>query len=246
MPGAYGRPAVVLSGCLLVLTAGAAWGGTLRLRVSPVDGINSVQALDRESGQACDLAKTSTDEGTAVYERADLPPGTYDLVLLTPRGRIEGVNLHTTNGVDTEGAGSATALSEADVKEITRLVTGMTSFADRRRILALEGAGTEARVLVEELTTRQTTLPSAQPFVVWRVEVWSYRKEFGAWDRYRWKVMARERPSVSDYEGMTWVFEPKLGGVVVSDETPLTEVTYRVPADLDPGKGLVAGKNSLK
>jgi hypothetical protein len=138
------------------------------------------------------------------------------------------------------------------VESIRKLVLGMTSFADRRRILFLEGAGTEAWVLVEELTTRTTSLPSPVPFVVWRVEVWSYRKEFGAWDRYDSRVMARERLPVTEFEQTTWVFDPALGGLRVpgregsaSDAVPVVEVAYEVPQEFDPAHGLVAGKPKL-
>jgi hypothetical protein len=137
--------------------------------------------------------------------------------------------------------------SDRDAESIRKLVLGMTSFADRRRILFLEGSGTEARVLVEELTTRKTTLPSPVPFVVWRVEVWFYRKEFGAWDRYDSRVIARERSPVTEFEQTTWVFDPALGGIGVpgregraGEATPVAEVTYEVPREFDPAHGLVA------
>jgi hypothetical protein len=131
------------------------------------------------------------------------------------------------------------------VESIRKLVLGMTSFADRRRVLFLEGAGTEARVLVEELTTRKTSLPSPVPFVVWRVEVWSYRKEFGAWDRYDSRLIARERLPVTDFEQTTWVFEPALGGLEVSEATLVVEVAYEIAEEFDPAHGLVAGKQKL-
>jgi hypothetical protein len=155
-------------------------------------------------------------------------------VLITTRGRLEGVDLRPSAG----GA----VLSEKDVEAIRKLVLGMASFADRRRILFLEGAATEARVLVEELTTRKTSLPSPVAFVVWRVEVWSYRKEFGAWDRYDWRVVVRERLPVTEFEQMTWVFDPALGGLQVSEASPVGEVVYEVPQEFDPAHGLVAGK----
>jgi hypothetical protein len=136
------------------------------------------------------------------------------------------------------------ALSDKDVESIRKLVLGMTSFADRRRILFLEGAAAEARVLVEELTTRKTSLPSPVPFVVWRVEVWSYRKEFGAWDRYDSRVIARERLPVTEFEQTTWVFDPALGGLRVSEASPVVEVVRQLTdaQEFDPAHGLVAGK----
>jgi len=242
MPGAHDRPAVVLAGCLLVLSTTAAWAATLRARFSPAHEVRTVQAVDREGGQAYTLTRCASEGSkSVVFEHRQLPPGSYDLVLITHKGRIEGVNLRVVNAAD-----GAPELREKDVAEIRKLVLRMKSFADRRRILFLQGRGNEARVLVEELTTRKTTLPSSTPFVVWRVEVWSYRKEFGAWDRYDWQVVARERSSLADYKNTTWVFEPKLGGFTLNEETPAVEVTYEIPADLDPRAGLVAGENTVK
>jgi len=188
----------------------------------------------------------------------------YDIVLLTHRGRIEGVNLQVPVEAD------APPLRDKDQEEIRRLVMGKlrltwpagagsgrslmtrdvsgpavapqrwpSHFADRRRILFLAGRGSEARALVEEVTTRKTTLRSPVPFVVWRVEVWFYRKEFGAWDRYDSEVVTRQRPTVTDFQNTTWVFEPKLGGLTLTEEEPVAEVTYRLPTTFDRATGLV-------
>jgi hypothetical protein len=242
MPGAHDRPAIVLAGCLLALFSTAVRAGTLQVRLSPADGVRAVQAVDRESGETHVLEKSASDDPkVAVFEHRELPIGVYNCVLLTHKGRIEGADLRLADVAE-----DAPELRERDVAEITKLVMGMTSFADRRRVLFLRGRGAEARVLVEELTTRKTTLPSSTPFVVWRVEVWSYRKEFGAWDRYRSDVVARERPSVSAYRDTTWVFEPTLGGLALNEEASTVEVSYEIPAELNPKHGLVAGKNTTK
>ena len=225
MSGADDRRTVAAGVGLVAVLAAVGWAGEIRLRVSPAQEVRTVQALERESAATYRLTPGAGETpGEALFRAEGLPQGLYDLVLLTRRGRIEGVNLRV-RGVPAE----APALSERDRSEIRRLISGMTSFADRRRILFLRGRGTEARALVEELTTRKTTLRSAAPFVVWRVEVWYYRKEFGAWDRYDWSTIVRERPSLSDFENTTWVFEPALGGLEVGEESPVVEVTYRVP-----------------
>jgi hypothetical protein len=270
--------------------------------VRPADVVKEAFLLERTSAAKYPLARAT---GGHPAEEADsaaaapgalpwtgaatgLPLGTYDLVLITARGRVEGVSLGSPQAgrageSSKEKAGEQRALSpavssslsplsqapvppkepagawaggavlsEKDVESIRKLVLGMTSFADRRRVLFLEGSGTEARVLVEELTTRKTSLPSPVPFVVWRVEVWSYRKEFGAWDRYDSRVVARERLPVTEFEQTTWVFEPALGGLQVSEATvgagirvPATTVAYEVPQEFDPAHGLVAGKQKL-
>jgi hypothetical protein len=54
-------------------------------------------------------------------------------------------------------------------------------------------------------------------------------------------VIARERLPVTQYEQTTWVFDPALGGLQVSEATPVVEVTYEVPEAFDPAHGLVAG-----
>lgn len=263
MPGADGRPkvapagrtrwggAVALEGgqlpacvlvtaVLLLVLGGPLRAGTVRLQVSPGEEVKAARLIERESGATYVLAKVPSEkEGEDVFEKGDLPVGVYDVVLLTHRGRIEGVNLKV-EGVPVD----APPLRERDKKEIRRLVLGMTSFADRRRILFLQGRGSEARVLVEEVTTRKTTLGSSAPFLIWRVEVWYYRKEFGAWDRYDWDVIVRQRPTVADFEKTTWVFEPALGGLALSETTPVVEVTYTVPESFDPAAGVVAGETA--
>ena len=50
----------------------------------------------------------------------------------------------------------------------------------------------------------------------------------------------RRRPSVADFENTTWVFEPALGGLTLDEETPVVEVTYRVPESFDLATGVVA------
>jgi len=204
--------------------------------VGPAEEVRAVQAVERESQTSYPLAQVSSQkEGYARFEATELTEGLYDLIVLTHRGRIEGVNLRP-EGV----AADAPPLHDKDKEEIRRLVLGMTSFADRRRILFLKGRGTEARVLVEEVTTRKTTLRSSVPFVIWRVEVWYYRKEFGAWDRYDSERIVRQRPTVADFQKTTWVFEPALGGLAVSEATPVVEVTFRVADCFDPKAGVVA------
>jgi len=236
MPRAHGRTAIAVAGALSLLVVCPLRAGEIRLRVTPAEQVRAVRAIDRGSETTYPLARVpGGKEGEALFAKEELPLGQYDLVLLTHRGRIEGVNLKV-QGV----ASDAPTLRQKDTKEIRRLVLGMTSFADRRRILFLKGRGSEARVLVEEVTTRKTTLPSSVPFLVWRVEVWHYRKEYGAWDRYDWEPVVRQRLSVADFENTTWVFEPVLGGLTLDEETSVVEVTYRVPESFDPATGVVA------
>ena len=231
---------VLLAAILLLLLEGSIVAGTVCLQVSPGEEVKTVHLIERESGAMYQLAKVPSDkEGGAVFEKGDLPTGVYDLVLLTHRGRIEGVNLKLE-----EVPVDAPPIGERDEKDVRRLVLGMTSFADRRRILFLEGRDGEARVLVEEVTTRKTTLGSSAPFLIWRVEVWYYRKEFGAWDRYDRDVIVRQRPTVTDFEKTTWVFEPALGGLALSETIPVVEVTYTVPESFDPATGVVAAETA--
>jgi len=244
---------------------------SVRLSARPADAVTEAFLLERTSQARYPLTRvtSASPAGAAQFAATGLSEASYDLVLLTTRGRVEGVNLKPPQAVGTPqpsgpgepsregllaaGTGSQREgealpaqaedrpFSERDAESIRKLVLGMTSFADRRRILFLKGSGTEARVLVEELTTRKTSLPSPVPFVVWRAEVWFYRKEFGAWDRYDSRVIARERLPVTQYEQTTWVFDPALGGLQVSEATPVVEVTYEVPEAFDPAHGLVAG-----
>jgi len=242
MPRAHGRTAIAVAGGLSCAVVCPLWAGTIRVRVVPAEQVREVRAIDRDSETAYPVAAVpSGTPGEDVFAKEGLPQGRYDLIVLTHRGRVEGVDLKVEGVPD-----DAPPLREKDTKEIRRLVLGMTSFADRRRILFLKGRGSEARVLVEEVTTRKTTLPSSVPFLVWRVEVWHYRKEYGAWDRYDWEPVVRRRPSVADFETTTWVFEPALGGLTLDEDTPVVEVTYRAPGSFDPAAGVVAGADGGK
>jgi hypothetical protein len=164
----------------LAAAAGAAQGGEIAGTLRPASRVESVTAIDR----AVDRRYPAVfDAGTGRYRVRNLPAGTYDLVLETKVGRIEGVDLH----VEAEApATKPTVLKPAEldrgeIEAITAyLVKKMKDRADgmvkpdaivahvreakMRRVELVTGVGDDAKAAAVPLTDEE--VPQVSDFLL--------------------------------------------------------------------------------
>lgn len=214
----------------------------LKGTISPASKLVSVEAIDRAQGGRY---RGAVDGQSGNFALRNLPVGCYDLLIKTSDAEIEGVNMNVAGspgGPEKE----TPAMTEKDRSRIAELVKHMKTFEEHKRILLLQGTGNKAKVLVELLRTGKTTLAVKKPFVVWRVEVWDYFKLYGTWRRRRGlgQVIRRQRIDKEDFERLSWLFEPELGGLELTEPDEVRELNYGVPEPLSRLPGRYAGKES--
>jgi len=186
--------------------------GLIRGIVRPARTVKAIFALDRSSGKKFQ-ARISTD-GQFVIESLRLG-GRYDLRIVTVAGVVEGVDLGPHERLPAPPGQRDRKFTAADADRIRQIIRAVPRFADQVRIVLLRGFGPYATALVEKVRTR--------PFhgmhgseVIWRMELWYFAWRYGDWVRLRnvEKVLVRRRMQRSDFDRMTWVFDPRLGGLI--------------------------------
>jgi hypothetical protein len=233
-------------GAVLSKAEGSAAGRTIRGKLTPPDRVKEAYLWQR----AMDLkVPLKVDPKTGEFEAAGLRLGTYDLVIRTPWGRIEGVDMTPkTSEYDalippeyrTEDLGKPAGgpLSDDDLKDIRHIINDVKRYENHVRDIYVMGAGDKAVALVD--------LMMDQPFVgrkgdeiTWRVEEWYYRKQYGAWSTLRTRILYRFRVSGAEWTKWGWQFEPALGGLDITDERkePIT-VEFAIPEKPVAEKGL--------
>jgi hypothetical protein len=209
-------------------------------RISSPDGVQSVSALRWKADVTPETFRASFDPKTGAY-RATLPgPGTYNLVIESRLGRIEGVTL---SPADEFGlvAGQGTKPTTENIKHIKDYVSNVREFMNKKRVLAVAGTGKRVRALVEKIRDRKTTLPSREPFIIWRVELFTFEKAYDQWSKvpHTEFVLYRKRMPVPAFDKLNWVFEPALGGIELTKESPAVTRDFKMPQSLDPAFGKV-------
>ncbi|MHC4199230.1 MAG: hypothetical protein ACYSU0_04505, partial [Planctomycetota bacterium] len=126
--------------------------------------------------------------------------------------KIEGADLRA------EGNASADPLKERDLKSIRERVRHMRTFENERSVLAINGAGKRAKVLVKLVRTKPTSYDGdfGEPLAIFRWEVWNFRKYTGSWLKERkYKVLRRFMVAKRKMHELRWDFRPELGGIDV-------------------------------
>ena len=252
-------PALVLAACSLTLLAAAPApptaakagpGRTLRGKLTPPERVREAYLWDR----ATDLkVPVTVDPKTGAFEAAGLRLGTYDLVVRTPWGRLEGVDMAPKVSdydalippeyrTDDLGKSAGGTLSDDDRKDIRRIIYEVKRYENKIRDLVLSGSSDRAVALVALLMD--------EPFVgrkgdeiTWRVEQWYYDKKYGAWSTFRTRVLYRFRVSKAVWETWGWQFEPALGGFdITEDRTAPITVEFAIPEKPVAEKGLVGNQ----
>jgi len=230
----------VFAAWLFVATAGS--GATLVVEIPNGAGkVKSVIAADRVENKKL----TGKPEGKRFVFR-DLPQGIYDVVIETEMGTIEGVNLKTYDELgDLETPEEFGKITSKDFREILRRAPSIKIFENKRRVFAIAGHHKRARVLFERYMDEKMTLPSAEPKVVWRIEVWNYKYWYGGWLREKtYEMIQRKNVTVSEFAKVRWMYEPSLGGVKVGGEADYKLVAYSLPPRLDPTRGVIDGRRA--
>ena len=172
------------------------------------------------------------DPKTGRFEARGLPEGMYDLYVELEDGvKYEGADLRPS-----EGAGEFTA---DDREAVEKRAFAAKSFYDERRILQMRGNGEWAKCTVELIRRGRTSLRAEKPFVVWRVEVWTFHKLYGAWGKEEYKALRRFRPDAEAFDGYNWVFLPELGGIELR-KGRAAEIAVDLAGRLDPAFGRVS------
>jgi len=250
-PNSSPEPLAVQSEIRNPKSAIASPGRTIRGKLAPPDRAKSAFLWERASGRKVPV---TIEPETGAFEARDLPLGLWDLVVETPWGRLEGVDMtpilseydalipaeYRTEDLGLPSKGEFTA---EDRRWIERQVLEVKRYESRVRILALRGTADVAVVLVE-LTQEQPFVGEKGDEVTWRVEKWIYEKKYGGWAQFRTRVLYRRRVPRAEWLSWGWQFEPALGGFQITDDRtePIT-IEFEIPDGPAAEKGLIGNKS---
>ena len=225
-------------------------GRIIRGALTPPDRVRRAYLWDRASDRKVPLA---VDPATGTFEAAGLPLGTYDLVIETPWGRLEGIDMepklsdydalippaYRTGDLGRPAQGS---LTEDDRRTIRRLIYDVKRYENKIRDLVLQGSADRAVVLMELMMDADFHGRQGDE-ITWRLEQWYYEKKYDAWTTFRTRVLYRFRIAKAAWLTWGWQFEPRLGGFDITDDrTEPRVVEFVVPGKPVPEKGLVGDR----
>ncbi len=174
---------------------------------------------------------TCVRASSAKWVAANVPPGRYDICLLSVkrRVRIEGFYFAPVLELDEHWYRFRAAPAEVR-RAVVQWVRGRRWYENKVTPLFVAGNEGRARVFVQLLRDRPTSADGllGQPVATLRYELWQFDKRFGVWDQERTtKVLYRLRMPRLELRQWTWLWDPRLGGVSVVE--PRTDFRYRVP-----------------
>ena len=213
-----------------ITLAAPAGDGHIRGRLLDAKNVTEVLAVDRERNA---VITGGFDSDTDEFRFSHLERGRrYDLIIRTAKSRIEGVDMRLARQVDaaSERIDDPRPFEAEDEDEIRSLIIKPKRFMNEVEPLYVRGRDRQAVALVSLARTREFH-SSKRGEVVWRVELWRFRWQFGGWERVPnvENVLYRERIKGKTWESMRVAFDPALGGLEPgSSEKPL-KVEYRVP-----------------
>ena len=219
-------------------------GFTITGVLTPADRVKRVRLIDREDPANAEAKQkrvftAAFDRKTGRFRATALPAGYYDLMIETATGRIDGVNLRDAPdpfdlAPDTS---EKPALSKKDIEWIDTYVKHMKMFENRKRRLFVGGNGARAKALVEKIRDQPTTLGARKGQILWRIEVWDFRKLYGTWRRKKWMVLYRAWYPPAEFRKLAWAFDPSLGGLAAQTGYTTDIGEYRIPATSDAAAG---------
>lgn len=201
--------------CLLPALTAPLQAGSITGAIPAGKPLSKVVAVDRQSGKKF----TGTVIGaTSRFVIDDVPLGTYDLVFDFGEARVEGVNFQ----VPASDYEEEQPLSDEDVAAIKEKILGMNKFEDQIEILSIQGNIQHAVILLNKLRTKE--FYAAKPGeIIWRAEVWHFERPEETWLKVQdemFIVLYRERIPRSEYDRKSVTFDPRYGGLQVTDSTP--------------------------
>ena len=192
------------------------------------------------------------DAKTGEFRAGNLPEGEYDLRVLVPGGWVDGADfrLEEDDGND--------PFSKEDEKMLREYIEKYPDrFSDILRPIHIRGNGRYAKVLVEKIRARQFH-SGAKGEITWRVEVWLFEKQTGAWVRPQRSVTVVGRLRVfntasrhyrrgnkmhamaGEFHRQVWLFSLEMGGFEVEEDEPVEGLSITVP-EATMAHGKVAG-----
>jgi hypothetical protein len=218
--------------------------------IEPASRVSRLAAVSR--GTLKTYSVKSLDKNTGRFLFADLPgDASYDLrVSTTDGGTVEGIDLSWMEarmvrlaalrrkqlGLPPERERPFTL---EDVSDLLKWVEDWKDFMEIKRVLYVQGHGPRATMLVELMRTRE--FHAAAGAIVWRVELWYMKNEFGAWDRIAnsERVLHRERIKPEAWRKIDLTYYPELS-VYVDPEGKSKPVHFKLPAKGDLSRGRLA------
>ncbi len=222
----------------------------IRGRLSPPDRVLEAHLIER----SMDLnIPVRVDKTTGAFEVKDLRLGTYDLVIRTPWGRLEGIDMepkvspydilippeYRTPDLGLRTGGDFT---EKDRAAIRRIIHEVKRYENKVTDMIIAGSADMAVVLVELMMDKAFHSRKGDE-ITWRIEQWTYEKKYDAWASFKSRCLYRFRLSKAEWQTWGWQFEPKLGGLVVSEDlTEPVTVAFTIPEKPLRAKGIPGSK----
>jgi hypothetical protein len=193
------------------------------------------------------------DPQTGAFEVTGLKMGSYDFLIRTPWGRLEGVDMapkvseydilippeYRTPDLGLDEPGT---LSDDDKQDVHRIIYEVKRYENKIRDLYLNGSPGKAVTLMELAMTGDFVGRKGDE-ITWRIEQWYYEKNYGGWTTFRVRCLYRFRISKAVWDTWGWQFEPALGGFDIRQDSkaPIT-VEYTIPEKPVAEKGLVGNQ----
>ena len=215
--------------------------------MTPAAKIASLAAVSRMTLKTYQPKRFDRKTGRFAFENM---PGdaSYDIrVTLTDGSIVEGIDLSWMEarmvrlaaarrkqlGVPAEPTQQFTM---QDVDELLKWVVDWKDFMEQKRVLYVCGHGPRAVMLVELMRTRE--FYSAGGGLVWRVELWYMKNEFGAWDRIAnsERVLHRRRIMPAEWRKIGLQYYPALSARIDADGKS-KPVHFKLPAKGDISRG---------
>jgi hypothetical protein len=225
-------------------------GRTIRGKLTPPERIKEAVLWER----SMDLKiPVKVDPAGGEFEVKGLRMGTYDFLIRTPWGRLEGLDMapkvspydilipkqYRTPDLGLEPEGTFT---DDDKKAVRRIIYEVKRYENKIRDLYLAGSADKAAALME-LLMDQDFVGRMGDEITWRIEQWYYEKKYDAWTTFRTRVLYRFRISKAVFDTWGWQFEPALGGFdITADRTEPITVEYAVPEKPAAEKGLAGNQ----
>jgi len=178
----------------------------------------------------------AVSEGAGRWVFRDLPPGTYDLVIVTSgRARVEGFRYPPIAEFDPFLPADSTPPDEETRDFILKQIGKSPHYENKVSPLFLAGGEKQVRILVQLVRDRPTSFDGdfGDPVATVRHEVWQYTNNYGGWvkDR-RTEVLDRILMPRGKFQRWTWIWEPRLGGIEVAGSA--RTLAYPLPERFDP------------
>lgn len=223
---------MTLTAITTLVLALAPGGGSILGTIDRPAEVKAIVAVDRETGKAvAGTLDPATGKFTIAELKLDAP---FDLKIdLKSGARLEGVDL----SVPRSDFEEEQPLSEDDIKTITATMKTLQTFEDSVEFLAIRGNIQHAVVLVNK--TRTKPFYGSKPGeIVWRAEVWRFEKPEETWVKRQdslFTILYRERIRKTDYDAKSVTFDPAIGGLTPSKNSPEIVVGKITLPDSKPG-----------